>query len=166
MPRDWTYQDSDEYNLPEGIQRVGYDADTQTYTYRSSNGATYQGLPGNRYGRLIPTSEVSDGAEYERHGQVVDNRAAWRYMFPFFLLVMVFLFLVIAPPWSWRRDVDQGPRIQCGAGTIAHEVKGGDTCYDIAQTFSTSVDELKRLNTDLDCDRLQIGSRICVPGSN
>jgi len=34
------------------MRRVGYDADTQTYTFRDSNGSLWESAPGNRYGRL------------------------------------------------------------------------------------------------------------------
>lgn len=31
--------DSDEERLPEGMERIGYDADTETYTYRDADGS-------------------------------------------------------------------------------------------------------------------------------
>ena len=34
------------------MQRVGYDADTQTYTYRDQDGSYWEGDPGARYGLL------------------------------------------------------------------------------------------------------------------
>ena len=34
------------------MQRVGYDADTQTYTYQDANGRLWEGEEGNRHGRL------------------------------------------------------------------------------------------------------------------
>ena len=42
----------DEARLPEDIQRVGYDADTQTYSYRDQDGSYWEGAPGARYGVL------------------------------------------------------------------------------------------------------------------
>ena len=43
----------DSYRLPEGTTRVGYDADTQTYTYKdSSDGSLWEGPAGSRYGKL------------------------------------------------------------------------------------------------------------------
>ena len=48
----WAYLDSDEERLPEGMRRIGYDADTQTYTYEDSRGVRWEGAPGARYGRL------------------------------------------------------------------------------------------------------------------
>jgi hypothetical protein len=37
------------------MQRVGYDADTQTYTYRDQDGSFWEGDPGVRYGLLHRT---------------------------------------------------------------------------------------------------------------
>jgi len=34
------------------MRRVGYDADTQTYTYRDTDGSLWEGAPGARYGKL------------------------------------------------------------------------------------------------------------------
>ncbi|KAK0611439.1 hypothetical protein B0T14DRAFT_500537 [Immersiella caudata] len=48
----WAHLDSDEERLPEGMRRVAYDADTQTYTYEDSQGVKWEGVPGARYGRL------------------------------------------------------------------------------------------------------------------
>jgi hypothetical protein len=48
----WSHLDSDEERLPEGMTRVGYDADTQVYTYRDSDGSYWEGAPGCQYGTL------------------------------------------------------------------------------------------------------------------
>lgn len=34
------------------MQRVGYDADTQVYTYQDADGSVWEGDEGNRYGQL------------------------------------------------------------------------------------------------------------------
>ncbi|KAL2200847.1 hypothetical protein P885DRAFT_73196 [Corynascus similis CBS 632.67] len=48
----WSHLDTDEERLPEGMVRVGYDADTQVYTYRDSDGSYWEGAPGVQYGKL------------------------------------------------------------------------------------------------------------------
>ncbi|KAG6374883.1 hypothetical protein JVT61DRAFT_3355 [Boletus reticuloceps] len=48
--------DEDEYRLPEGLQRIAYDADDQCYTFRDRSGRLYQSAPGARYGVLNPVS--------------------------------------------------------------------------------------------------------------
>ncbi|SPO03161.1 uncharacterized protein DNG_05843 [Cephalotrichum gorgonifer] len=49
----FSYLDTDEERLPEGMKRVGYDADTQVYTYRDTDGSYWEGAPGVRYGKLF-----------------------------------------------------------------------------------------------------------------
>lgn len=52
MSRYACYDDDDD-RLPEGMVRIGYDAETQIYTYRdTADGSTWEGEPGNRYGTL------------------------------------------------------------------------------------------------------------------
>lgn len=34
------------------MERVGYDADTETYSYRDRDGSYWEGAPGARYGQL------------------------------------------------------------------------------------------------------------------
>ncbi|KAK0710686.1 hypothetical protein B0H67DRAFT_646123 [Lasiosphaeris hirsuta] len=48
----WSQLDSDEARLPEGMTRIAYDADTQVYTYRDSDGSHWETAPGVRYGTL------------------------------------------------------------------------------------------------------------------
>ncbi|KAL4067115.1 hypothetical protein V8B97DRAFT_968958 [Scleroderma yunnanense] len=50
----WTQYDEDSYRLPEGMSRIGYDADTQRYLFSDSFGRLYQNAPGERYGVLKP----------------------------------------------------------------------------------------------------------------
>ncbi|KAF9782140.1 hypothetical protein BJ322DRAFT_197307 [Thelephora terrestris] len=52
MPRRWSDLDSDEYRLPEGFRRVGYDADERRYYFHDGNGQTWRSEPGNEYGLL------------------------------------------------------------------------------------------------------------------
>jgi hypothetical protein len=48
----WSHLDSDDDRLPPGMSRMGYDADTQTYSYRDSDGSYWEGAPGCKYGKL------------------------------------------------------------------------------------------------------------------
>ncbi|KHN94084.1 uncharacterized protein MAM_08093 [Metarhizium album ARSEF 1941] len=47
-----SHLDPDDERLPEGISRVGYDADTESYTFQDRSGAYWEGKPGRRYGPL------------------------------------------------------------------------------------------------------------------
>lgn len=77
MSRYHSYEDDDEYRLPEGFERIGYDAKTQTYYYRSSDGRTYTGEPGVRYGPLRPTTDTRFVVDQE--DTTADYREPWRY---------------------------------------------------------------------------------------
>jgi len=48
----WSQYDTDAERLPAGMRRIGYDADTQTYTYGDADGSVWQGAPGARYGTV------------------------------------------------------------------------------------------------------------------
>lgn len=89
----------DSQRLPEGFERMGYDADTTIYTYRGPDGRMYESEPGSRYGELWPVGEPRpqpSDAEIEVANEAIeeDNRGAVRMMLPFALLVFVFLVLV------------------------------------------------------------------------
>lgn len=47
-----SHYDDDEYKIPYGMTRTGYDVDTQIYTYRDASGLVYKGEEGNRYGTI------------------------------------------------------------------------------------------------------------------
>ena len=47
----------DGERLPEGMTRIGYDADTRQYTFLdTTDGTHYVSAPGNRYGTLVPAA--------------------------------------------------------------------------------------------------------------
>ncbi|KID72953.1 peptidoglycan-binding LysM, partial [Metarhizium brunneum ARSEF 3297] len=48
----WSHLDPDYERLPEGISRVGYDADTESYTFQDRSGSYWESRPGRRYGPL------------------------------------------------------------------------------------------------------------------
>ncbi|KAK4153565.1 hypothetical protein C8A00DRAFT_43515 [Chaetomidium leptoderma] len=48
----WSHLDTDDERLPAGMTRAGYDADTQIYTYRDTDGSLWEGAPGCQYGNL------------------------------------------------------------------------------------------------------------------
>lgn len=61
----------DEGRLPDGMERVGYDADTEVYTYQDEQGNYWQGEPGTRYGQLQRTGT---------RGAVNRNPVLWKYV--------------------------------------------------------------------------------------
>lgn len=91
-----TSQDSSR--LPEGFQRIGYDADTQVYTFKSPEGELYESAPGNRYGELWPVGQRPQysQADIEANNQMIErgNLESVRMMMPFVLVIVVFFVLV------------------------------------------------------------------------
>ena len=49
----------DGCRLPEGVIRIGYDADTGIYTFRDEEGTIYTSSPYERYGYLTPVKPSS-----------------------------------------------------------------------------------------------------------
>ncbi len=159
------YYDSDEERLPEGMTRVGYDADTQVYTFRDQDGSLWEGPPGSRYGHLTRVSGPSPSQPpQQQQPQAPLQRRPWRqeYMplLNFFLLIGVFLLGVF---WFMGFTIQPStPPPACGHRP-SHTVEPGDTCWDIAKGNGISLDELRGANEGLDCDRLSVGSIVCLP---
>ncbi|MBM7624467.1 LysM peptidoglycan-binding domain-containing protein [Sporohalobacter salinus] len=55
------------------------------------------------------------------------------------------------------------PPVECPEGTFKYQIQAGDTFYEIARRFGTTIEELKRLNPDVNPDALLIGQSICIP---
>ncbi|KAJ4303986.1 hypothetical protein N0V88_001589 [Collariella sp. IMI 366227] len=79
----WSHLDTDEERLPDGMTRIGYDADTQVYTYRDSDGSYWEGAPGVQYGKLhrvrdatppLPSAFIPDNVEGEEPGYVLHDK--------------------------------------------------------------------------------------------
>ncbi|KAI0476822.1 carbohydrate-binding module family 50 protein [Xylaria cf. heliscus] len=177
----WSEYDTDEERLPEGMQRVGYDADTQVYTFRDADGSLWESAPGNQYGRLRRVSDGDnddDGSSPSQpltyggpEGSGHHHQASWRQeMMPllnWFLLVGLFLLVVV---WFISGSGSKGGREvvvrNCDGGDVTpYKIKTGDTCWAIAEARSISVDVLLESNEGLNCDNLSVGETICVPAA-
>lgn len=66
MSTKWTAKDEDPARLPEGMKRVGYDADTSRYTFKDRKGTLYVGESGSEYGHLKPVEDPTKKVERER----------------------------------------------------------------------------------------------------
>lgn len=42
----------DDYRLPEGMKRVGYDSDSGRYYFRDGSGVLYEGAEGVEFGEM------------------------------------------------------------------------------------------------------------------
>ncbi|KAF1924042.1 uncharacterized protein M421DRAFT_425227 [Didymella exigua CBS 183.55] len=91
--------DDDSSRLPEGFQRIGYDADTQVTTFKSPEGELYESAPGNRYGQLWPAGQRPQHSQVdiEANNQAIEqgNFESARMMLPFALIIIVFLVVLL-----------------------------------------------------------------------
>ncbi|NLY88695.1 MAG: LysM peptidoglycan-binding domain-containing protein [Firmicutes bacterium] len=51
----------------------------------------------------------------------------------------------------------------CPPGTFEYTVRAGDTFFNLARRFGTTVDAIQMANPNVDPDRLQIGQTLCIP---
>jgi len=51
----------------------------------------------------------------------------------------------------------------CPADTIPYTIKPGDTLYNIAREYNTTVRAILDINPGIDPNNLMVGSIICVP---
>ncbi|OTB01405.1 carbohydrate-binding module family 50 protein, partial [Hypoxylon sp. CI-4A] len=165
----WSQYDTDAERLPEGMQRIGYDADSQTYTFRDADGTIWESAPGNRYGglyRVTTTFEPYGDDTTEPLQQASEPPTSWRHdMMPllnWFLLVglfLVFVFWFISGSAIKRADP-----ITCQHDTSTpYKIKSGDTCWAIAEQYNVPLESLLNENQGLDCDRLGVGGTVCIP---
>jgi hypothetical protein len=171
------------------MQRVGYDADTQKYSFRDASGSFFESAPGARYGKLVrvgedpesPSSSTEDSPtdgkpvytfeEMQLRNQDVDlgNRDSVRKIIPFALLVLVYMFLLfrlVYGGFGWTTaDGGNEQVLDCGQGSRQVQIARGDTCWGIAEGGGVGVEELLGLqgNEGVDCDRLRVGQAMCVP---
>jgi hypothetical protein len=82
-------------------------------------------------------------------------------LFPFILIIIVVLLLV------WRLIVFPGfapvKYSKCPEGSTRVVVAAGDTCWRIAEAHGCGLEDLKKGNANLVCERLIPGDQICVP---
>ncbi|KAF2637166.1 hypothetical protein P280DRAFT_472337 [Massarina eburnea CBS 473.64] len=165
----YTDQDSDVERLPEGFERIGYDADTETYSFRDTQGTMYESEPGNRYGPLYPSGSrprlTSEEIAIHNATLKAGNRESVKMMLPFALVVLVFLLLVFKF-LGGSGDADQGKaQVKCQEGFHRIYVQPGDSCWAIGKQFGLSTEELLSFqgNEEVVCEKLDVGQSLCVP---
>lgn len=161
--------DTDEERLPEGMTRVGYDADTQVYTFQDADGSYWESAPGSQYGRLTRVGsgpadqdDDSDSDPFLAGQAAAQQKVSWRHdMMPLLNFgVLVGLSLLVLFWFIGRKPAEEKVVVV----TCEHSVviKENDNCWDIAQAEGMSVDDIVRINTGLDCSKLVIGHTICL----
>ena len=89
------------------------------------------------------------------------DKAAWRYMLPFFLLVMVVLFSLFKYLGFGSGFLPEP--LSCKEGFMSYVMNRGDSCWQIAHDRGVEVADLVKVNEGLNCDLLKAGKEICVP---
>lgn len=162
--------DTDEERLPEGMQRVGYDADTQVYTFQDVDGSYWESAPGCQYGQLtrVGDGHQDDAADTEPFlmSNEISPAKSWRTeLMPLLNFGVLIGVCLLGLFWylNYSASGDKNSRPLCAPGTASYVVKQDDTCWAIGNDRGISVDELLGLNKGLDCDRLGVGNVICLP---
>jgi hypothetical protein len=172
MPRRPRYDD-DEERLPHGMTRVGYDADTEVYTFQDEDGSYWEGAPGCEYGQLtrvgqgqrVDTGDAEDSQPF-LPSETMQPKVSWRHelmpLLNFGVLVGVTLLLLL---WYLHRSAasDENAKIECPLGFGLYTVQQGDTCWDLGESRDISVGDIQDKNPGLDCDKLRYGVNICLP---
>ncbi|MGO1468428.1 MAG: LysM peptidoglycan-binding domain-containing protein [Tissierella sp.] len=53
--------------------------------------------------------------------------------------------------------------VRCPMGSFPYVIKSGDTLYNLARTYNTTVDAILKVNPGINPNNLQIGQVICIP---
>ncbi|KAI6015623.1 carbohydrate-binding module family 50 protein [Pisolithus marmoratus] len=186
----WTQYDEDNYRLPEGVERIGYDSDTGRYYFRDKDGLLHKGPEGSEFGELVQVSALPvtiapqeddhddlEAAPTQRNGY--QQLAMDEVRFPssshgsrhtlrggsYRTLFPFFLVVSVVLLLVWRlvllpTRVAPAP---CPSTTISYIVQTGDTCYDIARSHNTALEKLLIVNPQIACNKLMPGDRVCVP---
>ncbi|CEJ80161.1 hypothetical protein VHEMI00364 [[Torrubiella] hemipterigena] len=165
-------RDDDSSRLPEGMRRVGYDADTQVYTFQDADGSYWESAPGCEYGRLTRVGgsdedDVNDTQPFLQNASAQPSpswRSEMRPLLNFGVIIGVFLMGVIWLLYG-SSSGNPVPELDCPVGSQVYRVQAGDTCWDLAQSHDATVDDLIQLNDGLDCKHLPIGQQICLPST-
>ncbi|CZT21410.1 uncharacterized protein RCC_07273 [Ramularia collo-cygni] len=148
---------SDEARLPDGMERVGYDEQTSTYTYLDHTDNSYwEGEAGSRYGVLHRQGHPRDPVSQSYSSSA---KADCAYFLPFALIIC----MVLATFFWYVGGTRNVKAVHCGEGWESYVPVRGDTCWSIVDERGLSVEELLAGNLELACGELKAGWPICVP---
>jgi len=184
----WSQYDEDDYRLPEGMKRIGYDSDSGQYYFRDTDGTYWKGAPGEEFGEMTKVEEVPDSMlsgnddrgdleasaqrrngdyelifDEEYHPMAHNPRSSIgsvRSLFPFFLIIAVVLLLI------WRLVVSPGlwtPAKVCPEGTSSHWIRPGESCWELSRQHGWSLEKFKEVNPKVVCEPLMPGTSVCLP---
>ncbi|NLN15289.1 MAG: LysM peptidoglycan-binding domain-containing protein, partial [Tissierellia bacterium] len=52
---------------------------------------------------------------------------------------------------------------KCPSGSFSYTIKAGDTLWQLARTYNTTVDAILAINPGINPNNLQVGQKICIP---
>ena len=99
------------------------------------------------------TDSVQHGSRHVLRG------GAYRTLFPFFLIIAVTLLLI----WRLAFSPTIATPAPCPSTTISYVIQPGDTCWDIARRYNSTLDKIRIVNPKIVCSELHPGERVCVP---
>ncbi|KAK2589878.1 hypothetical protein QQS21_012442 [Conoideocrella luteorostrata] len=167
----YSQYDTDEERLPEGMRRVGYDADTQVYTFQDTDGSYWESAPGCQFGQLTragdgPQDYAADTEPFLMHDGL-GQRKSWRTeLMPLLNFGIIIGVSLLGLFWYLHYAASGNSKAQpaCLDGKLPYVIHQGDTCWAIGDKRGITVDDILRANEGLDCDKLLIGYTICLPG--
>lgn len=166
--------DTDQERLPDGMTRVGYDADTQVYTFKDAYGSYWESAPGCEYGQLTRAGDgASNDVEIEASNAFLAHsdanlKTSWRQdLMPLlnFGLIIGLSLLLLFWYFRWSASTAVQSAATCPEDARRWKVKAGDTCWSLGEANGITVDNILMQNPGLDCSRLLAGSIICLPAS-
>lgn len=105
----------------------------------------------------------ANAADHGQENLRRNNRRAWQYMLPLLFPLAILLYLwqyVGSDKWT------PIPVPSCGEHSTLYVVQPGESCWAIVEERGGTLDDLIKMNPDLDCQLLKAGQRICVPTTN
>ena len=58
---------------------------------------------------------------------------------------------------------NQSGNKRCPSGSFAYTIKSGDTLYNLARKYNTTVDAIMKINPGINPNNLKVGQVICIP---
>ncbi len=80
----------------------------------------------------------------------------------FLILTSILALAAIASPVEAATLKKRTCPAKCPSDMKTHVIVDKDICYDLASAAGMSVASLKAANKGVDCDKLQIGSKLCL----
>ncbi|KIM32222.1 carbohydrate-binding module family 50 protein [Serendipita vermifera MAFF 305830] len=158
-PDRWSQYDEPSYRTG-GMERVGYDADTERYYFQEGT-ELYEGEPGAEFGGQL--RHVGQAPRQRANAAAESNKLAWRQLAPFLLIVGVVLLLFLKMFLVPSSPVNPPATRECPQGLVTYEVVSGDSCWSIADGRGWTLEKLSHANPGLSCEPLSLGTTVCVP---